>query len=288
MKIGAITMVYNDHWALSQWYRHYSRHLGARNLFIIAHGADPFIKVICPRANIITVPRDDLSDFDGTRAQLLNGFRNGLLATYDWVIQTDADELVCLDPDLHASFADLFASQTGGALFAMGINIAERRGDPKIPEGRAALPRRQCGIFSGHYSKAWAARTPVDFRRHGLHLGPRKLRRAPLQMPRGVYLAHLKFASRQALAVANSTRMDVARSDAPGLPGPAWRKPNLAARRFWRALDNMASKPWEEAEAIAFEQLSRDPVRDERKNVLRTRNVRFEFCTDLPKRIQEF
>jgi len=78
MKICAITMVYRDYWALSQWYAHYSRHLGSDHLYIVAHGHDPKISELCPRANVVTVPRDDLAGFDRVRGHLLNGLQDGL------------------------------------------------------------------------------------------------------------------------------------------------------------------------------------------------------------------
>ena len=58
MNICAITMVYKDYWALSQWYLHYGRLVGFDNLYVVAHGADPEIARLCPRATVITVPRE--------------------------------------------------------------------------------------------------------------------------------------------------------------------------------------------------------------------------------------
>ena len=52
MNICAITMVYKDYWALSQWYAHYGRMLGFDNLYIVAHGADAKIASLCPRATV--------------------------------------------------------------------------------------------------------------------------------------------------------------------------------------------------------------------------------------------
>ena len=98
MKICAITMVYKDYWALSQWYVHYGRLVGYDNLFIVAHGRDAQIAKLCPLASIVTVPRDTLDGFDRRRGQMLNSFQDGLALSYDWVIRTDADELICFDP----------------------------------------------------------------------------------------------------------------------------------------------------------------------------------------------
>lgn len=288
MKIAAITMVYRDYWALSQWYDHYGRHLGHENLYVIAHGADPQLNALCPKASILTVPRDRLDGFDQIRSQLMNHLRSTLLTLFDWVIQTDADELVCLDPDRYGSFADLFAGQRAPALFALGLNVAEGAADTGLDQGSPALPHRPCAVFTGHYSKAWAASGPVSFARHGLALGPRKLQRRPMVLPRGVYLAHLKYACIDALDAANQTRRDVTSNPAKGLPGTAWRKPDQTARNFFIKFERLEERPWDEAEAEAFDRIATDPVRDTAKGVLRARSVRFGTRTRIPDRIRHF
>ena len=75
MKICAITMVYRDYWALSQWYAHYGKHLGPQNLFVIAHGPDPEIARLCPQASVIAIPRDGFAHFDKSRSRMLNGIQ---------------------------------------------------------------------------------------------------------------------------------------------------------------------------------------------------------------------
>jgi hypothetical protein len=121
MKICALTMVYRDHWALSQWYMHYGRLLGFENLYVIAHGRDDEISEICPNAKVVTIPRDNLDRFDGVRSEILNEFQISLTQTYDWIIRTDADELVCLDPNHYSSFQALFSKRWGPAVFALGL-----------------------------------------------------------------------------------------------------------------------------------------------------------------------
>jgi len=71
-------MVYHNHWALSQWYVHYSSQLGAKNLFVIAHGLDDKIPNICPEANVIKIPRDELDRFGYARAKIMNDFHSTL------------------------------------------------------------------------------------------------------------------------------------------------------------------------------------------------------------------
>jgi len=78
MKICPLTIVYHNHWALSLWYVHYSSQLGAKNLFVIAHGRDDKIPNICPEANVIKIPRDELDRFDYARAKIMNDFHSTL------------------------------------------------------------------------------------------------------------------------------------------------------------------------------------------------------------------
>ena len=70
---------------------HYSSQLGAKNLFVIAHGRDDKIQNIYPEANVITIPRDELDRFDYVRAKIMNDFHSTLTDEYDWTIRTDAD-----------------------------------------------------------------------------------------------------------------------------------------------------------------------------------------------------
>lgn len=281
-------MVYRDYWALSQWYAHYGRHLGAENLFIIAHGQDGRIRDLCPKASVLTVPRDDLNRFDEKRSQLMNGMRAGLLAMYDWVIQTDTDELICLDPDHATSFQTLFERQRATTLFALGLNVTDTGQNPPVPDGAPILHERPDAVFTGHYSKAWAASGPVGFARHGVALSPRKLKRKPLVLPRGVYLAHLKFANIEALAATNETRRDVTHNEAKGLPGTAWRKPEQTARNYFVKFERLPEKPWDEALTEVYDKITQDPVRDEAKGILRARSLRFPFRTRIPERVRTF
>lgn len=288
MKICAITMVYRDHWALTQWFLHYSRHLGAANLFVVAHGADDKLPRICPGANILTVPRDRMDGFDAMRETLLNGLQAGLGAIYDWVIRTDADELICLDPARYGSFDDLLRAQQGDAVFALGMNIAELPDDPAIPRGERALPLRRAAAFSGHYSKAWAARNGQPILRHGIAVPPRKVASHPFVLPSGVYLMHLKYAWRPALRAANQHRQEIANGEGKGLPGSAWQKPMLATRKFFARFEALPEAPWDEAQAAAHAKVATDPTRDGKKGMIRAANPAFDSRTTLPERIAAF
>lgn len=283
MKICAITMVYRDYWALSQWYAHYSRHLGSDNLFIVAHGHDPKVSELCPRANVITVPRDDLTGFDRMRAQLLNSIQDGLGVIYDWVIRTDTDELICLDPAYYGSFADMFGAQNSAtALFALGLNMAEVDGDAELSRDAAVMSNRQHAVFSGHYSKAWAVKRSVHLVRHGIEVAPDMLSIAKFTLPRGVYLAHLKYANIAALADVDIDRAEIASGPENGLPGKAWLDALKDSEKFYKRFAGLPDRDWDSALEVAFDEINDNPVRDKKQLVLRARSVNFPFRTTLP------
>ncbi|MCE8553773.1 glycosyltransferase family 2 protein [Ruegeria pomeroyi] len=282
MKICAITMVYRDHWALGQWYRHFARQLGAEHLYVVAHGSDPEIARICPGASILTIPRDDLSRFDTRRGDMLNAFQNGLNQIYDWVIRTDADELICLDPERFDGFADFFARQRRSAVFSLGLNLGERAEDATLQGDEPVLNHRQSAVFTGNYSKAWAVRNRIGLKAHGVQLRPARVESFPFIMPRGVYLVHLKYANSAALARAAEHRREVA--DQPGLgnPGQAWLNPGTDSRRFFKQFEALRELPWEEAEPRAYADISTEPVRETGPGVVRARRDTPRIRTRLP------
>lgn len=283
MKICAITMVYRDYWALSQWYAHYSRHVGSEHLFIVAHGHDPKISEMCPRASVITVPRDNLSGFDRMRGQLLNSIQDGLGVAYDWVIRTDTDELICLDPAHHGSFEDLFSKQRSTkALFALGLNIAEVDGEAELSRGDAVMDKRQHAVFTGHYSKAWAVKRGVSMMRHGIEVAANQLSMEKFTLPAGVYMVHLKYSNLAALIDANIDRVKIASGPEQGLPGKAWLDAPNDSQKFYKQFAGLPDRDWDSALEIAFDEIRDNPVRDKEQNVLRAKSVNFPFRTTLP------
>lgn len=274
-------MTYKDHWALSQWFRHYSRLLGPENLYVVSHGADPRIQEICPGASVLTIPRDRLQGFDHWRGRMLNGFQQGLLEIYDWVIRSDADELICLDPARWGSLADMLADQPAPAVFALGFNLFDFSQTTANAVEQPVFAKTRDAVFTGHYSKAWAVRRPIGLRRHGIQLRPARLAQFPFAMPRGVYLAHLKYADVAALSAMSEVRQEVGNSEGPGTPGKAWKQAAKEAVEKREEAEALPQLPWDEAEKTAWRSLQ-SPVRDEASSVLRCKSLRFQFRTTLP------
>lgn len=282
MKIAAMTMVYRDYWALEQWYVHYGQHLGYENLFIVAHGSDPKIAQICPKASIITVPRDELEWFDRTRANLLNGISAGLNNIYDWVIRTDTDELICLDPALHSDFPDFFSKCSEDAVFALGFDIIQRERDADMPSGTSVFGCRDGAVFGGAYSKAFAVCDSTQLFLHGVKLPRKHLETYPFQLPEGVYLAHVKFANLEALASSNEHRVEIAGVQAKGMPGGMWRKAHTYSEARFNWIEQHPEVSWDDAVAKAYAKITSEPKRLRQGNVIRAASVQFDFRTTLP------
>lgn len=282
MKICAITMVYKDYWALSQWYIHYGRLVGFENLYVVAHGHDIEIGRICPKASIITIPRDDLEGFDRKRARILNSFQDGLGLSYDWVIRTDADELVCYDPAIYLDLSDVLGRSTENFIFGLGLNVSESIKDCLLSPNQMALGHRKNATFSGHYSKAWAVKRGTSLWRHGIWTGKRKIDRIKFNMPVGVYIAHLKYSNVAALEDVNTVRIEVATTEGCGLPGSSWRDADLDADRFYNRFSALRVEKWKQAKDSAYKMITDCPVRDGEENVLRSKSVVFENRVILP------
>jgi len=283
MKICAMTMVYQDYWALGQWYRHYGGHLGPRNLFIIAHGHDPEIQRICPEASIITIPRDELKHFDRVRLRLMNGIQSGLGNVYDWVIQTDTDELVCFNPDKYASFAEVFESTSAPAVFALGLNLAELEGDAPLAPGESVFARRDVVVITGNYSKAWAVKKALPLRWHGVFCGYKKTEDFPFEMPDDVFLVHLKHANATALADTNAVRQSVADSVGEDWNVNGWANPDFHAQRFFRKLAAAKALDWPEALELGYETIRENPVRDPQRGIVKPPFNHYVCATVLPE-----
>jgi hypothetical protein len=284
MKICAMTMVYRDYWALSRWYAHHGAQLGHENLFVVSHGLDPKIAEICPKASVITVPREDLTHFDRARAQMLDGFFAGLAQVYDWVIRTDADELLCFDPELYPSLPEaIHAHKDSPVLTALGFDLVESPDDEALSDTPVFGQRRNLA-FSGHYSKAVAARRAIPFQLHGVRVASKRLETFPFSLPKGLFLAHLKFANHTVLTKVNKVREAVGNAEFDGVPGAGWKQASQDSMMFLANFWDKPLTPWNQAYEHAFATLSVKPQRHEKFSVVKTRALKMPHRTLLPDR----
>ena len=132
-------------------------------------------------------------------------------------------------------------------------------------------------------SKAFAVSDATGLNLHGIKLPKRQVEDYLFQMPRGVYLAHLKYANIEALAQSNVHRKEIATQDGRGLPGKAWSKAEKNAENMFERLETFPESEWEKAEGIAYTDISSEPVRNVEAGLVRPPFKTFRFKTALPE-----
>ncbi|WP_299828259.1 glycosyltransferase family 2 protein [uncultured Roseobacter sp.] len=195
--LGVVGMVFGDYTMLKRWYDYYGAQVGVENLFLFSHGNDPRHHEIAKGANVIGVPRDaEIVKFDARRWRMMSHFASGYLNYYNWMLVTDIDEMVVVDPDVAPSlvryldqkFPDISAAPT--SISPLGLNIVHVPEEEKLPilDDETILSRRRYFYPSRVYSKPILVRAPVFFGPggHRNNLGLRTL-------SDDLYLVHLKF-----------------------------------------------------------------------------------------------
>jgi hypothetical protein len=130
-QIAAVTMVYNEPEYLSIWLRHYSKHVGLNNCFIIDHGSDDGSTESLIGCNVIRVPRDS---YDPVVQSLYNSkFCSSLLCWYKRVIYSDVDEILVPDPNIAETLFDYCTRPLPDIVTAIGLNVQQ------IPDLEAAI-----------------------------------------------------------------------------------------------------------------------------------------------------
>lgn len=195
--LGAVTMVYEDYFFLDRWYQYYSAQLGAENLFVYSHGNDPKHRQIAPDANVMHVPRTPaMTKFDRRRWKMLGSFASGMLEFYNWMIVSDVDEIMVVDPDVAPGLlayleAELPVKKRAPLnISPLGLELIHCPQEEPLPieDGETILSRRRIFRPSRNYSKPCLIGAPAVFGPGGHRntLGRRHL-------PQDLYLLHLKF-----------------------------------------------------------------------------------------------
>ncbi|MHA6325112.1 glycosyltransferase family 2 protein [Roseivivax sp. CAU 1753] len=206
MKIAALTMVYQDHWYLRQWLRHYDALIGRENCVVVSHGDAPEIREIAKGARIIPFPREDLANFDDARWLFLNDRQAELHDTHDCVITGDVDELV-FGSDVDRPLASVLGQwRDRPCVFAMGFDLVEHPGmEAPYDDARPLWSQRRYGLWSSGYSKPAVTFQPVAYRP-----GAHRALDVPYYLAPGLHLAHIHYADSRQLKARRDTHTEVA------------------------------------------------------------------------------
>jgi hypothetical protein len=120
-KIAAVTMVYNEPEYLPIWLRHYGRHVGPENCFVIDHGSDDGSTQGLSGCNVVRIPR---SSYDPHLQSTFNSkFCSSLLCWYEWVLYSDVDEIILPDPNTATTLAEYCDLSIPDIVTAIGMNV---------------------------------------------------------------------------------------------------------------------------------------------------------------------
>jgi hypothetical protein len=184
-KVAAVTMAYNEPTYLPIWARHYARQVGADHCYIVDHGSDA-IANLPPGVNIIRLPRSPHDDLK--RALFISSITEGLLEYYDWVIHTDADEIVLADPQHYRDLTNFCAAAEADTITAIGFDVQQvPELEPPLAPGIPLGEQRGWVRFTSAMCKPVLTRQPLVWS-PGFHCAD-----APLTFS-GLYLFHLHWA----------------------------------------------------------------------------------------------
>jgi hypothetical protein len=140
-KVAAVTMVYNENVFLPIWLRHYGRQVGLENCIVVDHGSDDGSTTALGAAGRVRLPR---SAYDSHQQSRFNSeFCSSLLQYYDYVIYSDVDELLVVDPNIAPSLAAYCSRDLPEAVTAIGLNsIHCYETEPALDLGRPITEQR--------------------------------------------------------------------------------------------------------------------------------------------------
>jgi hypothetical protein len=195
--LGVVGMVHGDYGMFKRWYDYYAAQVGAENLFVFSHGNDPHHRTIAPGANIINAPRDpSMYKWDTRRWRMMGDFASGMLNFYNWMLVTDIDEMVVVDPNIAPGLVPYLSTAFDGmplppSISPLGLNIVHLPDEEpdSLDSLTPVLSQRRFFYPSRVYSKPTLISTSVQFGPggHRNDHGRRKLSDA-------LYLVHLNLA----------------------------------------------------------------------------------------------
>ncbi|MGB0966707.1 MAG: glycosyltransferase family 2 protein [Halocynthiibacter sp.] len=234
---GALTMVYQDYDILRRWVNYYEKHLKREHLYVLSHGGDPEHARIAAGCNVITIPRDPTSHhFDRRRWGAINSFHAGLMRYYNWMIVSDVDEFVLLDPDVGTDLVGYLTGYEHGSrhdgpdgipksLSPFGIELIHNpEVEPEALDPEAPILRhRRVFRTNANYSKPCVLRQPANFT-----VGGHANNHQPRVLDPHLYLLHLRFydykATEKRLLGRQEIREKIDAGKDPKTTGHAWKK----------------------------------------------------------------
>ncbi len=241
--VAAVTMVKDEAVMLPLWARHYGERLGADHVVVLDNdsrdGSTDDLDVEVRRLG--ELPGG--SAFERARLDAVNLVAGELLETFDWVVFTDVDEFLVVDPARSGSFKHVLADATGSAVAPLALNVVQDlAAEAPLDPARPILDQRSYAQFAPVMCKPSSKRVPDTWgsASHGL--------RGPYDVRSDLFMLHLKFADLDLLRTTAAHRRALNLQDGRG--GGSWQRDDVVDRfeERMRATDFAASQEFDPAE----------------------------------------
>lgn len=151
-------MVRNDDFFLRKWIEYYARQLGRENLYILVDGKDQEIPDFTQGCNVKVFDHinENVRAGDKRRAGILSALASQLSSKYDFIIGTDVDEFLIVDPALKIGLKEFLYKEgkSHSCISGLGIDVGmieseEESLNPNTP----ILTQRKYGLIYSRYTK---------------------------------------------------------------------------------------------------------------------------------------
>ena len=190
VKVAAVTHTRSDDFFLDLWVKYYSSLVGAENCYVMLDGDDWECRVDLSSVNVRVLEgrfyRRTKND-----ARLSDEHKiiaTELLAEYDYLIKTDCDEFVCVDPLSGMSFSDvLMQADEHGFIHSLGVDVVERSvSEASIDPTQPIMAQREFGFMTKVYCK------PNIFSRVcEVKAGGHRVRGGAFVLSKNIFMLHL-------------------------------------------------------------------------------------------------
>lgn len=221
---------------LPRWLGYYGEQCGFGNLLVLDDSSDDGSTddLPCPRLRVPPGPWK--APWAPTRLALVNGVSRGLLACYDTVIFTDADEFLVPDPARYDGLVDYLASNREQEVIApLALNVLHKPDlEPALRSDQPLLRQRRCVKFIPGLCKPLVKRVAANWS------GAFHAINARYEIDRRLLMLHLKYCDIETLTKRSEDRHAV-HQEGRGHSSSAWA---LESRELLSRLMSWVATPY--------------------------------------------
>jgi hypothetical protein len=217
-RIAVMTTVRDEADMLPRWIDYYGRQVGVENLLVLDDNTVDGSTKDLPCSVYRLPPAPWRWEWAAGRIRMVNGIAQGLLACYDAVVFTDADEFLLPDPAKYDGLRDYLAARADREVIApLALNVLHNPDrEPDLDPTKPVLAQRRFVKFTSVMCKPLVKRTPAAWRPafHGIN--------APYEIDRELLLLHLKYYDVAMLSKVAEHRRMLHENENRGASSSAW------------------------------------------------------------------